>query len=236
MRNGKPSSAEVFLRHKSGHRVPVHIRAIPIKNRTGAIVGAAEYFEEPRICACDDRRASTTPGSLNPVTGLPSDLDSKSKLDQYLSAFQEHNISFSILRVHVDRLSHFTANHGLAAGEQLLRMVAQTLRNALRPEDFLGSWAESEFLIILKIHRRKALLRVAERLRAIAGSSAIQWWGDRLSITLSFGVAIIQPEDELDLLLSRADDALDQSIDGGGNRVTLGLADDPPSPKVDSCS
>jgi len=236
MRNGRPSSAEVFLRHKSGQRIPVNIRALPIKDSKGIIVGAAEYFEEPRVSGFCERRCSDTANRLDEVTGLPSDGASEKALEQHLLLFKEHHLAFSVFRVHVDRLGHFTANHGKDAGGQLRRVVAQTLRNALRPEDFVGSWAENEFLIILKVHRHKALARVAERLRAIASCAAIEWWGDRLSITLSFGIYSVQAGDDMETLMEKAERALDRSIDEGGNRFTFCLPGDHSSPGADSCS
>jgi len=236
MRDGKPSSAEIFLRHKAGHRVPVHMRVIPIKDEHGNVLGAAETFEEPKVSACNDRRNPNTPQSLNHVTGLPGDKASRSALEQHLAAYREHRIAFSLLRVHVDRLSQFMANHGADAGGQLLRIVAQTLRNALRPSDFVGCWAEHEFVIILNIHRQKALTRVAERLRAISSCAGIRWWGDQLSVTLSLGASVVEPEDTVETLLQRADRGLDRSVEAGGNRLTFVPSENEAVSKDGPCS
>ncbi len=222
LRDGKSSAAEIFLRHKDGHRVPVHIRATPIKDSSGNIVGAAESFEEPRISAATDRRTSGPSASLDHITGLPSADASRTALAHYLAEFNEHHVAFSVLRIHVDRLSQFIANHGPDAGGQLLRIVAQTLRNALRPSDFLGCWGDHEFVVLFTIHRRKALARVCERLRAISSCAGIRWWGDRLSVTLSMGGAIANSGDTQETLLQRAESGLDRSVEEGGNRLTIG--------------
>jgi len=45
MHEGKASDARVFFRHKAGHRVPVHVRAVPVRDQKGSIVGMAESFD-----------------------------------------------------------------------------------------------------------------------------------------------------------------------------------------------
>jgi len=47
MRDGQSREAPVYLRHRAGHRVPVHVRAVPLRDEKGNICGAAEIFEEP---------------------------------------------------------------------------------------------------------------------------------------------------------------------------------------------
>src|SRR5260221_5099597 len=49
LRDGQPIEADVFLRHRSGHRIPVHVCAVPLRNSQDKIVGAAEIFEENRF-------------------------------------------------------------------------------------------------------------------------------------------------------------------------------------------
>ena len=44
LREGRSVVAEVSLRHKAGHRIPVRMEAVPIRNSHGSIVGAAESF------------------------------------------------------------------------------------------------------------------------------------------------------------------------------------------------
>src|SRR5208283_5333958 len=44
MRDGQPRTAEFYLRHSDGRRVPISVRVLPIRNREGKIVGAVEVF------------------------------------------------------------------------------------------------------------------------------------------------------------------------------------------------
>jgi diguanylate cyclase (GGDEF)-like protein/PAS domain S-box-containing protein len=237
MRNGQPQEVELYLRHKLGQRIPVRVRAIPLKDTQGNIIGAAESFEEPHTGSRHDRRSKGEPAhNLDNATGLPGSSSSALSLQLYLSGFVQHFVAFSVLRIHADHVNGFMAKHGSIAAEQLLNVLAQTLRSGLRPVDFLGCWADQEFLAILPIHRTRALVRTAERLRAVASRSAITWWGDHLSLTLSIGATTVQPGDSVDDLLARADKALDQCVEEGGNRFVLLKPDDALSQKGLECS
>lgn len=44
MRSGEPAEEELYLRHRDGHRVPVLVRAVPIRDPDGAVVGAVEKY------------------------------------------------------------------------------------------------------------------------------------------------------------------------------------------------
>lgn len=235
MRNGRTCEANIFLRHKLGYRIPVHIFAMPLKDAQGNVIGSAESFEEPRNHAIERRSHQQTDGT-DPLTGLPSAAASKAALMASLTSFAESGAAFSVMRIHVDGLGQFIADHGPEAGTHLLRAIGQTLKNALRPGDFLGCWSEREFLAVLPIHRKRALLRVAERLRGLGACAAITWWGDRYSLTVSFGLATAEPGDSLEMLIARAGNALDQSINEGGNRFTFSPLQEEERVGAESCS
>ncbi len=221
MRDGRTCEASIFLRHKLGYRIPVHIFAMPLKDAQGNVIGSAESFEEPRNYALVERRDPQVMDGIDVLTGLPGAAASRSAIVSSITRLAECGAAFSAFRIHVDHLGQFMADHGPEAGAHLLRAIAQTLRNALRPGDYLGCWSNREFIGLLPVHRKRALLRVAERLRGLGACAAVTWWGDRFSLTLSFGMATVAPGDSLESLVARADRALDRSIEQGGNRFTF---------------
>ena len=55
MANGQPLEVEVYLQHKDGYRVPISLRAAPIRDGTGRVVGAVEVFSDnSRVAALSD--------------------------------------------------------------------------------------------------------------------------------------------------------------------------------------
>lgn len=105
----------------------------------------------------------------------------------------------------------------------VLRIVATSLENSLRPTDFLGRLSESRFLAILTECGGAELPKAAERIRKTISGSEVAWWGDRWPVAVSIGGACAIPADTLDSLLARGTKALERSIEAGGNRVTTSI-------------
>ncbi len=227
-RDGKPASDEVSFRHKSGHRVPVRMRAAPIRNSHGSIIGAVECFDESPAVSDWDRRQTKLAdlGHLDQVTGVANQGFIQSCLRENLSNFAVTLVPFSLVFVQVDRLEHLRAAYGPAVIAPIQREVAQTLENSLRPTDFLGRFNDYQFLIILMQCSASEVERVADRLRKMVSQTQVEWWGDELPITASFGGTTVKPEDKLPMLLERAKKSLSESLATGGDRVTARWNDD----------
>src|SRR5260221_1315972 len=173
LRDGQPKEANVFLRHHAGHRIPVRVCAVPLRNSADKIVGAAEIFEENRFAAERDRRTSEaeSTGTIDQSTGLPNLEATGLRLEQALTEFVEYQVPFCVLCVQMDGLLDFQSIHGKEAVEAALLVVAHSLRNALRPSDVVGCWSEGQFLAIVKNCRKAALKTVGERLRKMVNYS-----------------------------------------------------------------
>jgi diguanylate cyclase (GGDEF)-like protein/PAS domain S-box-containing protein len=223
LRDGRPAVAEVSLRHKSGHRIPVRLRAVPLRDRDGAIIGAAESFDETMSAADWDRRQSKLAGygCLDQSTGALNHAFTQSHLRESLATFVEHRIPFSIVCVQADKMDDFRAAYGPGAITAIVRAIAQTLETSLRPTDFLGRFSENQFLAILTECSSTEIGRVVERLKKMVTLSEIKWWGDALSVTASFGGTTVKPGDTTDSILERAQKSLRQSVATGGNCITV---------------
>jgi PAS domain S-box-containing protein len=74
LRDERPATAEITLRHKAGHRVIVRIRAVPIQDAAGPVIGAAESIDaDPWAFEADRRhRKLASYGCLEEATGVRS--------------------------------------------------------------------------------------------------------------------------------------------------------------------
>jgi two-component system cell cycle response regulator len=223
-RDGKSSTADVSILHKEGYRVPVVLRTVPIRNIRGSIIGAAECFEKNISASDGTRRRSAAAGleCLDGVTGIPARTFMELQVREQLTVFAERHAPFGILLMQVDQLDQFRATRGPGVVPTILRVVAQTIENSLRPTDLVGCWRENQFLAVLTECKESEVERVANRIRRIIGQSQVEWWGDKFSVTAAFGGAGSRPEDTLELLVERAEKSLIESISMGGNRVTVG--------------
>ncbi len=222
-RDGKPSIMDVSILHKDGYRVPIVLRTMPIRNSRGAVVGAAESFEKNRSASEWSRRQSVYAdlGCLDAMTGVAAKSFMETQLREHLITFAEHNIPFGILLVQIDQMDQFRASRGPGVVTTILRVVAQSVENCVRPTDLVGCWGANQFIAILLECRESEVSRVGERVRKMIGQAEIEWWGDKFSVTSPVGGAGCRAGDDTELLLARAAASLQESIGKGGNCVTV---------------
>jgi len=223
LRDGQPSEADMYLQHRGGYRVPVRVRAVPLRDRNGSILGVAETFEERSKFPRPDRRRRKleAAGCLDPSTGLASPRFVESQILQHLILLERHAIPFGILQVEVERLQHFQELRGREAVDEILRVVGQTLVNSLRHTDVVGLWGSDRFVIVVTFCQAAALTKVGQRLHWIVPRAAIPWWGDQLSVSISAGITAARAVDTVETILQRSERALEKSRNQGGNAVLL---------------
>ncbi|PYX75303.1 MAG: hypothetical protein DMG78_04635, partial [Acidobacteria bacterium] len=198
------------MHHKAGYEVPVRIRAVPVHNSHGSIIGAVETFDELEQSDLHGGEKSL-PGSVDEVTGVASRAQTKSHLREALAAFTERQVAFAVLRLRLQGLEHFRAAFGPDAASSLLRVVARSLVSDLWRTDVVGRWADDEFLVILNGCSEESLPVVRERLRHMLANDSIEWWGERRSLLVSTGDATPQSGDTTESILERAQKSLDQA-------------------------
>jgi diguanylate cyclase (GGDEF)-like protein/PAS domain S-box-containing protein len=223
LREGKPAMMAVSLLHKSGHRIFVRLRAVPIRNSHGSIVGAAETMEEDLTNSDWNRRQDklASYGCLDPMTGVLGQSLTLTHLRECISIFSEHRIPFSVLMVEIDRIDHLRTTYSAAVIASVMRVVADTLKNSLRPSGFIGRYGAYRFCIILTECSDADVERVAERLRKMVSTSEVQWWGDEWSVTASLGGTTVRHGDTVETVIERAEAAVSESLQGGGNRTSV---------------
>jgi len=222
-RDGKPSILDVSILHKDGYRVPIVLRTNPIRNSHGAVIGAAESFERNRTASESTRRQSALGdfGCLDAVTGVAAHSFMETQVRENLITFAEHHTPFGILLVQVDHLDEFRASRGPGIVPTILRIIAQSIENCVRPTDRVGCWGENQFIAILLECRESEVSLVGERVRRMIGRAEIEWWGDKFSVTSPVGGAGCRAGDDVNLLVARAAVSLQESIVKGGNCVTV---------------
>jgi diguanylate cyclase len=123
----------------------------------------------------------------------------------------------------IDHFKQFNDQYGHPLGDRVLQHVAQTLRNALPAHAHAARYGGEEFCVVLEQCPDHATARAfAEQLRLKIQSLRIKTRGDGKlldTITASFGTALARPDDTLDSLLVRADDALYRAKHNGRNQV-----------------
>ena len=211
LHEGKSSEGEVYFRHKKGHRVPVYLRSVAIRDKHGSVIGAAESFDEQRLVSeMDNSQTNLAAHNLLDIgSGALTRELVQSHLRENLAFFLQFQLPFGILYIRVEQMDEFRAAHGREAGEAILHVIVQNMKHTLGAAGFMGRWGENYFLIIVPNCEARDLIRAAENVKRIVNSSGIQWWGDTLSVTVSLSQAMVQPGDSMESIMKRAERMLE---------------------------
>ena len=218
IKTSRPAETSGFLHHKNGYEVPVRIRAVPVHNQHGSIIGAVELFDTIEQTVADDAD-ERLPGSVDAITGVATRAAAESHLLEAHRNFCNGGVGFGALLFRIEGLERFRSAFGLEAANGLLRIVARTIESALWRTDFVGRWADAQFLAVLNGCREEALHAVRERLRWRLANDSIEWWGERHSLPVSVGHAMARAGDELDSILQRLLESLDTTSAWRNNGV-----------------
>jgi len=226
MRQDKTVEEEVYLRHKNGHRVPIHTRISPIKDENGKIKGAVEIFGDnsAKVAAFNKIEKLEELAFIDALTGVGNRRYSEIKIGAKLEEISRYAWAeeFGIIFVDIDRFKDFNDKFGHDAGDSVLRLVSKTILVNLREGDFIGRWGGEEFIVLVSGVDRKSLLSTAEKLRTLVENSDFKLEGASVNVTISSGATMAKKIDEMDKLMKRADNLMYQSKQSGRNCVTIG--------------
>jgi diguanylate cyclase (GGDEF)-like protein len=159
--------------------------------------------------------------TIDPLTRIANRQTVLTRVDEELARAARYRRPLSLILVDLDHFKRFNDSHGHAAGDAILRHVAQLLAANVRAVDLAGRYGGEEFLIVLPETDPDAAASLAEKLRRIVGGSEIRLPDNEVvSVTLSAGVAGGQGELlRLDALIRDADAALYSAKALGRNQV-----------------
>ncbi len=121
----------------------------------------------------------------DPLTGLYNRRFTEESLERELRRARRRKIPLGVVILSIDRFAGLNADHGRAAGDDVLRRLGQLLAGRLRSEDIACRSGGEKFLLVLPDTPEAGCLQLAESLRqAVAG---LEFSG--FSVTASFGVA-----------------------------------------------
>ena len=154
--------------------------------------------------------------STDPLTGIPNRRAFLDRLSSAVSAAAWGHASVVCL-VDLDGFKAVNDEGGHAAGDAVLIAVGATLGAAVRETDTVARLGGDEFAVLAATSVSWSGEELAERLR-----TAVSSVGARHGVTASVGVAEVEPGDDVEDLLHRADAAMYRAKSAGGNRVISG--------------
>jgi diguanylate cyclase (GGDEF)-like protein/PAS domain S-box-containing protein len=226
MRDGQVREADVFLRHRKGHRVPVRARATAVRDREGKIIGAVEIFDDKSDLSEARRELSDLRdlAMTDALTGIPNRRHFEMSMASRIAEFAGYGRDFGLLIADIDRFKALNDRYGHAAGDVALRTVAQTMLASSRASDDIARYGGEEFALTIVEIDEAGLRVIAERMRALVARSRIRADHHDLRVTVSIGGAVALAGDTAETIFLRADAALYRAKESGRNRVELSRA------------
>jgi len=223
MEDGQTRSARVYAHHRDGHLVPVRVTAAALRNEEGEIVGAAETFTDDSAMTATEKRLEATEqlAMTDPLTGLGNRRFMDKRLKERLSAANAEG-RFAVLVVDLDHFKAINDTHSHSTGDDVLSVVARSLRTMVRTGDVVTRFGGDEYVIITGPMADDTLEAFATRICIAVNESRIQAGPSRVPVTASVGAALSRDGDTPESLVSRADRALYEAKRGG--RDTFALA------------
>jgi diguanylate cyclase (GGDEF)-like protein len=141
-------------------------------------------------------------------------------LDRELVRAERDLSAVGIMMVDVDTFKAINDSHGHAAGDTVLRALAEEMGIVLRSYDSLGRYGGEEFLVVAPGCGMPETIELAERIRSHVAEKAVMANHGPIPVTISIGVTASRGEVFVaEQLLQEADTALYRAKGSGRNRV-----------------
>ncbi|QXI30203.1 GGDEF domain-containing protein [Pseudomonas vanderleydeniana] len=166
-------------------------------------------------------RAATQSALRDPLTETGNRIAMDQTLQREIDLARRHSQPLSLLMLDIDHFKRINDSYGHTAGDQVLKAVANSIKEQLRNIDMIFRYGGEEFLIVLSNTGREAAAMVGERLRHAAQSRDYAANEQTIALTVSLGCATLLPGESLQSLLRRADGALYVAKREGRNRLAM---------------
>lgn len=224
MQDGEPREALVFLHHKDGYRVPVHVRVSPVRNETGQIIGGVEVFSEytEAIDTINFLEKYKQESFTDPLLGIGNRRYGDTVLQSRHHELRQTGVPYAVAFIDLDDFKNVNDQYGHAAGDDLLRMIAQAISKAVREPDTVVRWGGDEFLVILPKVGEESLMPILKRVLLLVTTSELNLMGEVVRIKVSIGATAATAQDTVQSVIARADQLMYTSKQNGKGRISIG--------------
>ena len=163
-----------------------------------------------------------TESLTDPLTTLANRKFFDAELDRTVAEAKTGYEPLALLMCDVDHFKAFNDRFGHLTGDQVLRLVAVSVKQIVRGEDIVARYGGEEFAIALPKTALRSAISVADQIRRAVMNKELmkRSSGERLGrVTISIGVALLRPTDTPQSLLDRADKCLYAAKHNGRNQV-----------------
>lgn len=182
-----------------------------------------QSFNQMSLALHESHEELSKLASTDALTGLHNHRHTQEALSQEIDRSKRTRKPLAVILIDIDNFKLFNTTYGHAAGDRVLKLVAELIAGVTRDGDVVGRYAGDKFMLLTPSTSRKGAKALAERIRArLSEQGVLLENGQRLPLRLSIGVAVC-PNDSRNKeeLLAYVDASLFESKREGGDKVTL---------------
>lgn len=215
-----PANFELRLLGKSGQVIDcrLHVNTVQWAGEHAALVVFEDVSAQKALDAELHRLAC-----IDPLTALASQAHFLEHMARALARLKRDvKRQVAVLVLDLDNFATINSTLGQLTGDAILRLFSALLNEQLRNVDFAGRIGGEKFAVLLEDTNQAAAVVFAERLRAKVADTSVAIGQQHVSITVSIGIAAMNaPDESVDQVLLRADQALYRAKNGGRNRLEI---------------
>lgn len=160
--------------------------------------------------------------SIDPLTNALNRREFTLMADREALRSNRYHHPLSLLMIDIDHFKKLNDSHGHTAGDKVLQRLSTLCINTLRNVDLFGRWGGEEFAALLPETDIEGASIIAERLRKIIADNVLTYNDQKISFTVSIGIAQYKDgETTLEAPLGRADSATYDAKKAGRNRISV---------------
>lgn len=152
------------------------------------------------------------------LTGLYNRRYLKSVLEREIAIFVRYGLTFSLMVLDIDNFKDINDTYGHPVGDSIILAVGKIINEQTRKSDVVTRYGGDEFIVLLNNTNMQECFDVAENMRVFIENCRLPEIGGR-QVTISIGVAECRPDDDMNRIIKRADDALYAAKRQGRNRT-----------------
>jgi diguanylate cyclase (GGDEF)-like protein len=199
-----------------------HGTAQQVAYLTGYMLMIVNGFGFLLLCKQKDDSRMAKLATTDCLTGLPNRHAFLEQADGARLLAQRQRTGLGLLMIDIDHFKQINDRWGHASGDEALVVFARTARHLLREHETIGRLGGEEFALLLPGADLDAAVQAAERLRRAIREATIITSGPTYRMTVSIGVVVLDPHEDLGGAMARADHALYAAKRAGRDRVEIG--------------
>jgi diguanylate cyclase (GGDEF)-like protein/PAS domain S-box-containing protein len=217
VQTGEYAAIEHIHFTKDGNKKYVKVTTSPIKDKDGTtlrVVHVAMDVTETKELHQELERLATT----DRLTETYNRTKYEEIMEVEMEKVRRYGQPLSLIMFDIDYFKETNDRYGHMTGDNVLKSIANIVREHKRTVDYLFRWGGEEFVIVAPETDLEQAASLAERLREVIEGYSFD---DVVKVTVSFGITKFHEGDTNDSLITRVDAAMYKAKNNGRNRVEI---------------